>query len=463
MINFLRIDEHLVKLKEYFKKSTISFCDICVGTRYLWRKKFVAYFAEYKNTLILKETANGYSNAFYYPIGENVQEALEQIEAFCVENNLPLLFCCIDNDTALKLAERYLDVEIYNDRAWSDYIYSTEELITLRGKKFSGQRNHINKFKSVYSDYQVVDLLDVTRAELDSFFVEYVEEKGEKNIGLEKEELLSVEQYVEKLKELDQVGIAIKVDGRVIGITAGEILSDTLIVHVEKALKKYNGVYPTLANEFNKRYAVGLSKINREEDCGDMGLRISKLQYHPIEIKQKNFVLVKTLFDKISSPIIKTERLTITEILERDKKDYFRLYIDEDLNKFWGYDYKTDCKEASEEYFFNFQNSLKEKKEEFSFAVRKGDKFIGELVLYNFTFKGEVEIGFRFFREFQKKGYAFESASALMEYTKNVLGAKVIKCRCFKQNVESQNLIKKLGFNKDYETQEKYFFVKKLK
>ena len=62
-----------------------------------------------------------------------------------------------------------------------------------------------------------------------------------------------------------------------------------------------DGIYPTMAQEFAKAFATdGIKLINREEDCGDAGLRISKMQYHPIDVKEKNFVRVKTLFDKIS-------------------------------------------------------------------------------------------------------------------------------------------------------------------
>ena len=38
------------------------------------------------------------------------------------------------------------------ERKWSDYVYSAEEISTFKGKKFSGQRNHINKFRSLYGE-----------------------------------------------------------------------------------------------------------------------------------------------------------------------------------------------------------------------------------------------------------------------------------------------------------------------
>lgn len=165
----------------------------------------------------------------------------------------------------------------------------------------------------------------------------------------------------------------------------------------------------------------------------------------------------------IKTPVnITTSRLTITEILEKDKEDYFKLYTDESLNKLWGYDYTEDIHSTpTPEDFFNLQNTLKQTENEFAFAVRLNDKMIGELVLYNPEEDKSVEIGFRFFSEFQKKGYATESALALMQYAKRVLGAKTIKGRCFKQNINSQALFLRLGFVLSHSDSEKHYFILK--
>jgi RimJ/RimL family protein N-acetyltransferase len=87
---------------------------------------------------------------------------------------------------------------------------------------------------------------------------------------------------------------------------------------------------------------------------------------------------------------------------------------------------------------------------------------IGELVLHNFDVFGGVEMGFRFFSECQGKGYAIESASALKDYVKEVLGAKTLKSRCVKENVRSKNLIEKLGLKQVKEDDVYYYFAKEL-
>lgn len=461
MMQFKRLDKDVNIIEKYLKQSEISFCDLSLGVRFMWGDEFVVDYCIVNDTLICKETCPDYKDAFYYPIGKDVDGALSLIEEYTQKQNIPLKFCCIDNRIAGHLSKRYQSVEISNDRDWSDYIYDAEKFKTYSGKKFSGQRNHVNKFKRLYPDYKFKTIEQSDFVRIKEFLDEF-ESKNEFLRWSESVEQKKVFSLVENMFNLNQVGGLLEVDGKVIAFSVGEIIKNTLIVHVEKALIKYDGVYPTMAQEFAKAFACdGVKIINREEDCGDVGLRISKLQYQPIEVKEKNIVKVKTLFDKINVPVLlKTERLEITEILDTDKDIYTKLYLDDDLNKWWGYDYREDLKnqKPTPEYFYGFQNSLKDKKEEYSFAVKLNGKMIGELVLHNFDYFGGLEMGFRFFNEYQSKGYAIESATALKEYVFDVVGAKTLKSRCFKQNLPSARLIERLGLKKCEENQTHYFF-----
>ncbi len=171
------------------------------------------------------------------------------------------------------------------------------------------------------------------------------------------------------------------------------------------------------------------------------------------------------LFDRIVLPLeLKTARLTVTEIKEGDKEEFAKLYLDDQLNKWWGYDYRADLgnNEPTPDYFFGFYKKLMEIKEEVSFAVKLDGKMIGDLVLHNFDDEWGVEMGFRFFKTAQGKGYAIESASALKEYVKNVLKAKRLKSRCYKENLPSKKLIEKLGLKLVSESQTHYYFACEL-
>ena len=464
MLQFTNLDKDVEIIKEYVKNSPIEFCDISVGVKYMWRDEFRIEYSIFDETLIMKESCQDYENAFYYPIGKNVLGALEEIEKYCIFKNIPLKFCCIDNEHAILLAERYALTEINNLREWSDYIYKAEQFYNYSGKKLSGQRNHVNKFKKSYSNYSFKPIKKENLKDIKLFLERYNQNKVF-SVWSEKEDSQKTLDLIENIENLGQVGGYLEVEGKIIGVSVGEVIKDTLIVHVEKALTEYQGVYPMLASEFAKAYAVdGVKYINREEDCGDVGLRISKLQYRPCEIKQKNIVSVKTLFDKIVSPIIfTTERLTCSDILYEEKLQYKKLYMDEKLNRYWGYDYKTDIKNTQrDDVFYNFQKALKESKEEYSLAVRKDGNMIGELVLHNCDYFLGVEIGFRFFKEYQGRGYAIESVNSLIEYLKNVLKAKTVKGKCYIENNASLKLFEKAGFTKYKKDEKYYYFIKNI-
>ncbi len=461
MLKFQKLGEDVSILTEYIDKSRTPCCDISLGIRYMWRNDFNVSYAVYNNTLIMKESSPDYSDVFYYPIGSDELGALNQIEEYCKENSIPLTFGCLSNQVAEELKERYFDAKTFYEREWCDYIYTAEQFKTYAGKKLSGQRNHVNKFKRLYPDYKfkMIEPKDFER--IKDFLLEFTKRAGEMSWS-EEVELKTVFDLVEHMYLLNQVGGYLEVDGKMIAFSIGEVVGDTMIVHIEKALTEYDGVYPTMAKEFaNAFIGDGVKYINREEDCGDIGLRTSKMQYKPIELKEKVVLTANTIFERIiPNVVITARRVDLTEINKTDKEIYAKLYLDDDLNKWWGYDYKEDIGdfEPTPEYFYQFQNGLKVKKEEFSFAVRESGKMIGELVLYNFDHFGGVEMGFRFFREYQGKGYAIESANALKEYVFNSLGAKKLKSRCFKQNIPSRKLIEKLGLKLVKEDDTHYYF-----
>ena len=74
---------------------------------------------------------------------------------------------------------------------------------------------------------------------------------------------------------------------RLIALSLAEKCGDTLIIHIEKALYSYTGVYPTLVQAFATAFGDGCQWINREDDAADRGLRTSKLQYGPAKLAPK--------------------------------------------------------------------------------------------------------------------------------------------------------------------------------
>ena len=99
---------------------------------------------------------------------------------------------------------------------------------------------------------------------------------------------------LDHLTEYGLVGGMLLVDEQIVGFSLGEVVGDTLFTHIEKADRDYLGCYQMLVSQFAQQFATGgVEFINREDDAGDLGLRTSKLSYHPVALLEKYTVTVE--------------------------------------------------------------------------------------------------------------------------------------------------------------------------
>ena len=135
-----------------------------------------------------------------------------------------------------------------------------------------------------------------------------------------------------------------ELDGRLLSVAMAERCGDTLQIHIEKALYGYEGVYPATVQAFAQEFAVdGVRWLNREDDAGDKGLRTSKLQYLPDHLGAKlRFDVLNELVNITEIPTLTTARLTLDALTDADKTAYAALCLDDDRNRWWGYDFRKD-------------------------------------------------------------------------------------------------------------------------
>jgi len=80
-------------------------------------------------------------------------------------------------------------------------------------------------------------------------------------------------------------------------------------------------------------------------------------------------------------------------------------------------------------------------------VIRKKDHAkIGTCGLYDREGVNGIDLGFAFLPEYEKKGYAYESAKAITHASKKVFNLKHLKAITTPENRESQKLLTKLGF-----------------
>ena len=211
----------------------------------------------------------------------------ERIIEYCEKNKTPALIRSVSQTVLEDLLKMYPGSVTHTDRAWSDYLYLSSDLKDLAGRKYAGQRNHINRFSREHPSWSFEPItMDNTPAAK-----EFIEKNARDNVKDSPIYIEGVRKALEVLDNLelyDQLGGILYVRGSVVGVSLGEIVGDTLYVHTEKADVAYNGSYPMLMNQFARRYAdEGVVYINREEDDGVEGLRDSKTSYHPVALLDK--------------------------------------------------------------------------------------------------------------------------------------------------------------------------------
>lgn len=182
------------------------------------------------------------------------------------------------------------------DRPNFDYVYSTKELIELKGRSFHSKKNHLNYFLSHYR-YEYSQLTSKMADEAMGFIREF---NRRKNLSDPHErELLEMEvdAMEDVFRNIETVGYltgAIRIDGRIEALSIGGRLGrKTVTVHVEKANTEFRGLYQAINNEFCKHMASHVKLINREEDMGIPGLRKAKLSYNPVKLIEKYIVRIK--------------------------------------------------------------------------------------------------------------------------------------------------------------------------
>lgn len=270
-------------------------CDFTLGGVFIWRDYFDTYYLIYNDTLILKNVYDG-RTTFSVPQGSGAKAGLEFIKSYCKSNNIPLVFNTV-NESDLELLKGEFSLEtcdVIEDRDRFDYLYSADSLSTFSGRKYNGQRNHINNFTNTYPNYGIIPINAENIGQLTDFLMLY-KEATDISSKIFTEEINKVHEVLNHNDLYCQEGVMIKAGGEIVAFAMGEAVGDTLYVHIEKALSYIRGAYQMIVREFvcHMKKHHNIVYVNREDDLGDEGLRRSKLSYHPVKIIEKYSVSIK--------------------------------------------------------------------------------------------------------------------------------------------------------------------------
>lgn len=286
----------MIEDKDIFEKFIYPYkflsCEYSFTTLYIWREACDICFTIYKDALIIKKTDFEGRYYFMQPLGystENLKELIDALMDYKTKNNMDFVFKDLDEEFMGELKDIYGDVKgicIKEDRDNFDYLYETEKLIKLSGKKLHGKKNHYNSFIKNYN-YEVKDIKDaeVIRDVIVASEKWYEVNNNDRMLNFE---LQGIKDILKNMEIVKTKGIAVYVDEKIVAFSLGEKLNDDLaVIHIEKADVHYSGVYSFINKTFVDRNFSDVKIINREQDLGIEGLRKSKLSYHPFKLEKK--------------------------------------------------------------------------------------------------------------------------------------------------------------------------------
>ncbi len=271
---------HKEVYEAFYKKEYRQASDTAFTTPYIWSPSMCSAIFVSDDILCI-EGKSGAGHPFYMmPQGDGDKEAfLRTLYERCHDLSIPFSLRWILKEE-LPLVQKVFGekLTVTSVRDGADYIYQTESLCTLKGKKLHGKRNHVNAFKTQYA-YKTEAITESTLPLARAFVLERCRTK---------EEEAAMTKLFDAYFVLGLCGMLLYASDTLCAVTCGErINADTALIHLEKGDTAFTGVYPAVNQLFIQNFFSDTRFINREEDMGIEGLRKAKLSYHPAYLLEK--------------------------------------------------------------------------------------------------------------------------------------------------------------------------------
>ena len=280
-------------IEEYLRIEDSRLLDHGFQILFLYQPIYHYQYAIHHDFLFLKARYKE-KYAMFFPIGNgDLKEGFRLTEEYMKSQSIDIQYYPLTPEHIKTMEQLFPEqYEFFPIRERFEYIYLTERLATLKGRALQSKRNNINYLSKNFEwKYEIMDDSHIE----DCKNLEQAWNTAQKivpgsDLELEKHVIM---RCFEHYKTLDIDGGVIRLNGKISAFSLGSHLnSDTYIVLFEKAHPNIRGLYSVINQQFIIHNAMRYTYINKEEDCGDPGLRTAKMQYHP-EILQKIYYAQK--------------------------------------------------------------------------------------------------------------------------------------------------------------------------
>lgn len=257
-------------------------CEYSFANLLFWTGKYggVARVGDF----LCQESCYGGKCSYFFPAGAgDPAPVLEALRRDAEEKNVPFIL------RGVTLADKEVLEALYPGKfrftelrnTW-DYVYPTEKLANLTGKKLQSKRNHINRFVENHPQWHTVMLTADNLSLLDPLLSHWYESHEGESLTAEHHAL---DLALSHFDQLEMVGLALHDGEKIVAFSMGNRIGpETFDVNFEKAYADIQGAYPTINREFARMVAEKFPDVrwlNREDDMGLAGLRKAKESYYP--------------------------------------------------------------------------------------------------------------------------------------------------------------------------------------
>lgn len=284
--------EDKARIDSYFTVHHYEQIDCTFNTLFLWQDAYQTSWAEQDGILFVR-AGTGKDTFFMPPFAKeegNFVHGLALIHEEYDKLGLPFRLKSASSWVTEQI-ERLVPgkYDFIEDRDNEEYIYRTDDMIRLPGKKLRMKKNHLNGFLRQYADYQYEAItkenLEDAKAGIHDWFLRH---------GDIEEEEQAIKRCFDHWDALGVKGAVIRIYGKVEAFTNGDSINEKM-AHIifEKANPEIRGLYQAINRDFLIHEFADTEFVNREEDLGLPGLREAKMGYHPDHLTEKYDVVLK--------------------------------------------------------------------------------------------------------------------------------------------------------------------------
>jgi hypothetical protein len=269
-------------IEKYLRQEDAHLLDHTFQILFLYQPIYSYQYAVCQDFLFLKACYKERQTMFF-PIGNgNLKKGFQLLEEYAQNQSFEIQYYPLTPKHINTIKQLFPEqFEFFPVRERFEYIYLKERLATLKGRALQSKRNNINHLTKNFDwKYEIMNDAHIEDCKkLEQAWNTAQGTTSGSDLELENRVIMRCFEYY---KILNIAGGVIRLNGNIAAFSFGcHLNSNTYLILFEKAHPNIRGLYSIISQQFILHNAMQYTYINKEEDCGDPGLRIAKMQYHP--------------------------------------------------------------------------------------------------------------------------------------------------------------------------------------